>query len=266
MMSDLTVIIPTLSNAKGVDYLKKYFKNKNYQLKIIDNSKKNLGFAGAINSVISDQRLAASKWLLILNDDVEFLEEITNNKSQITNKYQISNNKYSKDTIQGLIKFAEERKLEAVAPVLVNPQGKIENLGYRVLPYGKIELITTSHQSPTTSHQPDGLTAACLLIRSNVFKKLGGFDEKFFAYLEDVDFFLRFKKAGYSFGVCQNVKVVHHHQTTSGKMGAFKQRQDFINWWRLYFKHPDRFNFNLAFVIERLRNISGLVKAVFKSS
>jgi len=35
------------------------------------------------------------------------------------------------------------------------------------------------------------LTAACLLVKTEVFKKLGGFDESFFVYLEDVDFFLR---------------------------------------------------------------------------
>jgi len=259
MRTNLAVIIPTKDNKKGVDYLKKYFKDKNYQLKIIYNSKKNLGFAKAVNSVISDQRLVASKWLLILNDDVEFQEKILNLKSQVSNKSKITNFKQS--TIEELIKYANDQKLEAVSPVLTNPQGKIENLGYKVLAIGKIELIT-NYQPLITNHQIDGLTAACLLVKTEVFKKLRGFDEKFFAYLEDVDFFIRFKKAGYRLGVCQGIKVIHHHMTTSKKMGSFKERQDLINWWRLYFKHPERFTFNIQFIVERLRNVSGLVKKI----
>ncbi|KKP66677.1 MAG: Glycosyl transferase, group 2 family [Candidatus Roizmanbacteria bacterium GW2011_GWA2_35_19] len=266
MESYLTVIIPTLNNIKGLIYLKKYFNNKSYVIRIIDNSKTNLGFAGGVNSAgLKDE--VNTKWLLILNDDIEFNDKISNNKSQITNESQIINNKYQ-NTIEKLIFFAEENKLEAVTPVLRNPDGGIENLGFRVLPYGKIELI--NKYDKYSNNQIDGITAACLLIKTEVFKKLGGFDESFFAYLEDVDFFLRMKKmvppkAGgkLSFGIAYDIEVLHNHMATSKTMGNFKAKQDMINWWRLYFKHPNKFKFNLEFVIERLRNVAGFVKASF---
>jgi GT2 family glycosyltransferase len=95
-----------------------------------------------------------------------------------------------------------------------------------------------------------------------VFEKLGKFDEKFFAYLEDVDFFLRFKKAGFKFGIA-DVEVLHKHMTTTRTMGNFKAHQDMINWWRLYFKHPEKFRLDLSFIVERLRNVSGYLKATF---
>ena len=44
-------------------------------------------------------------------------------------------------------------------------------------------------------------------------------------------------------------------------MGNFKARQDMVNWWILFFKHPEKFKFNLDFIIERLRNVLGFVKA-----
>jgi GT2 family glycosyltransferase len=102
-----------------------------------------------------------------------------------------------------------------------------------------------------------------------MFKKLGGFDEKFFAYLEDVDFFLRLSASrriaqDKSFGIAYDIEVLHNHMTTSVTMGNFKARQDMINWWRLYFKHPEKFRFNLGFIIERLRNVSGYIKASLK--
>lgn len=239
MNASLSVIIPTLNNVKGLKNLLSYFKNKPYKVIVIDNKKKNLGFAGGVNKGAKDIK---TKWLLVLNDDIKFYDDVS---------------------IDRLIEFAEKKKLTALSPILVNPRGQIENLGYKVLPYGKVELVK-SVQSVKSANL-DGLTAACLLIRTDVFKKLKGFDESFFAYLEDVDFFLRFKKAGYKMAISDNIKVLHNHMTTSKTMGNFKARQDMINWWRLYFKHKDRFKFNFQFIAERLKNISGFLKATFSS-
>lgn len=233
MNPSLTVVIPTLNNKEGIDYLLKYFKDKPFKIKVVDNSKKNLGFTGGVNK---GAEKVNTGWILILNDDIKFL---------------------SNNTIFQLIKAAEMKKLDALSPILKNPNGEIENYGYQVLNFGKIHL----YKELKDNKELDGLTAACLLVKTSVFKNLKGFDEKFFAYLEDVDFFLRFKKAGYKMGIEENLKVVHNHMTTSKTMGNFKQRQDMVNWWRLYFKHKDKFSFNLNFIIERLRNLSGFIKA-----
>lgn len=40
-------------------------------------------------------------------------------------------------------------------------------------------------------------TAACVLVRSDAFESVGGFDEGFFMYFEDVDLCVRFEKAGW---------------------------------------------------------------------
>jgi len=255
----LTVVIPTLNNTSGLDYLLNYFKNSDYEVTVIDNKKKNLGFAGGVNKGAKDVK---TKWLLILNDDITFEEKITNHKLQISNESKIKNNKYQ-NTIEELVRFAEENSLDAVTPILRNPDGKVENYGYKLLPIGKIDLINKLKDSQIK--ELDGITAACLLVKTSVFKKLGGFDESFFAYLEDVDFFIRFKKAGYKMGIAQT-EVIHNHMTTTKTMGNFKARQDMINWWRLYFKHPYKFSFNLAFIIERLRNFSGFIKATLRAS
>ena len=204
---------------------------------MVDNRKKNLGFAGGVNK---GAKYIKTKWLLILNDDVKF---------------------YDNTSIKRLIEVAEKRKLDAVSPVLENPKGKVENYGYKLLPIGKIKLVKEFSIFNLQFSNIDGLTAACLLIRTSVFKKLKGFDEKFFAYLEDVDFFIRFKKDGYKMGIAADIEVLHNHMTTTKTMGNFKARQDMINWWRFYFKHPEKFRFDWKFIIERLRNISGYIKA-----
>jgi GT2 family glycosyltransferase len=270
MKSTLTVIIPTLNNTSGLKYLLNYFKDKPYQLVVIDNKpsrkkqelvrkfetfkvlkyipqNKNLGFAVAVNLGV---KYAKTQWLLILNDDVEFKDDQSINRLYI---------------------YAQKRYLDAVSPILVNPNGIIENCGYKILPYGKVELFkNVNGLTSLRVNDLDGLTAACLLIKTDVFTKLGGFDESFFAYLEDVEFFLRLPRRNVRvaqdkpFGIAYDIEVFHNHMTTAKTMGSFKVRQDMINWWRLYFKHKDKFKFDSKFIIERLRNLFGLLKYYLK--
>ena len=258
MKVNLTVIIPTLNNISGMEYLLNYFKDKPYKVIVVDNKKKNLGFAGGVNKGAKNVK---TKWILILNDDIIFQYQISKIKDQ-NDRSKIKNN-----PIEELIDFAESNKLSAVSPILVNPNGEVENYGYQILPHGKIKLIKKLR---ITDNELDGLTAACLLIKNSVFKKLNGFDESFFAYLEDVDFFLRLSASrriaqDKLFGLAYDIKVIHNHMTTSKTMGNFKARQDMVNWWRLYFKHKEKFKFDFQFIIERLRNISGFLKATFSS-
>ncbi|MCR4313610.1 MAG: glycosyltransferase, partial [Candidatus Roizmanbacteria bacterium] len=119
---DLSVIIPTLNNNEGLKYLLNFFKNKLYEVVVVDNKKKNLGFAGGVNKGAEDVK---TKWMLILNDDIEF----------------------PTDPIQTLIQFAEKEKLDAVSPILRNPNGEVENFGYKLLSIGKIQLIKEAPRS-----------------------------------------------------------------------------------------------------------------------
>ncbi len=52
-------------------------------------------------------------------------------------------------------------------------------------------------------------TAACVLVRSDAFAAVGGFDERFFMYFEDVDLCVRLEKAGW--GLAQEPDAVVHH-------------------------------------------------------
>ncbi len=62
---------------------------------------------------------------------------------------------------------------------------------YRPLPAGSIEPVAVGW-----------LSGACLLVRADAFRRIGGFDESFFMYFEDVDFGRRIGIAG-----LQNVYV-----------------------------------------------------------
>lgn len=200
--------------------------------------KQNLGFAAAINL---GAKQVNTPWMLILNDDIVFPGQ---------------------NTLTNLIKTAVDSQWSAISPILHSPQGEIENLGYQVLLQGKIKL---NHDPQLTDL--DGITAACLLIKTDIFLELGGLDKRFFAYLEDVDLFMRLKTAGHKFGIAPKVSVTHNHLTTSNKMGNFKQKMDLRNWVFLIMKNWSKQDFlqNLGpLLIERLRNLSGYLKTTLK--
>jgi GT2 family glycosyltransferase len=52
-------------------------------------------------------------------------------------------------------------------------------------------------------------TGACFFVRSKVFHELGGFDNRFFAHMEEIDFCWRAKNSGYRIMVCPKSMVYH---------------------------------------------------------
>lgn len=79
----------------------------------------------------------------------------------------------------------------------------------------------------------DLISGADLIIRRAVFEKIGGFDENFFFYYEDIDLCLRLKKAGYKIFYLPKAKIIHQRGSTIGSISE----QKFLEWRRsrLYF-------------------------------
>jgi N-acetylglucosaminyl-diphospho-decaprenol L-rhamnosyltransferase len=97
------------------------------------------------------------------------------------------------------------------------------------------------------------LSGSCVLVRRSLFEQLGGFDEGYFMYFEDVDLGYRIGKAGYR-NVYEPAAVVTHtgaHSTTaeSGRMisAHHDSARRFLNrkyrGWRLW---PIRFGLTVG--------------------
>jgi len=72
------------------------------------------------------------------------------------------------------------------------------------------------HQEPT--ERPVGwLSGACLLVRRAAFDQIGGFDERYFLYMEDVDLGDRFGKAGWLNVYVPSAEVLHQKGHATGK-------------------------------------------------
>jgi GT2 family glycosyltransferase len=64
----------------------------------------------------------------------------------------------------------------------------------------------------------DRLEGSCMLIRREVFERIGFFDENYFLYWEETDFCIRAKRAGFKNVYCPKSKVWHKIGASTGGM------------------------------------------------
>lgn len=98
-------------------------------------------------------------------------------------------------------------------------------------------------------HRVDWVTGAALACRREVWEELGGFDEKFFMYFEDIDFCLRAKEKDWGVYYFPESKIYH----LRGKSQPAKSRKKA----RAYYQSQDYY-----FRKNKGRFYSGLVKIV----
>ncbi len=64
------------------------------------------------------------------------------------------------------------------------------------------------------------VSGACMMVRTSLFKKLGGFNPRFFMYGEDVDLCQRVRTAGHEVCHVPMAKVIHHGGVSTANRGS----------------------------------------------
>lgn len=63
----------------------------------------------------------------------------------------------------------------------------------------------------------DRLHGGCMLVKPDLFKKIGAFDDAYFLYWEEIDLCQRARKAGYKLLQCYDVVAAHEGDSKSGR-------------------------------------------------
>lgn len=89
----------------------------------------------------------------------------------------------------------------------------------------------------------DWTTGAAMLIRHAAYEAVGGFDERFFLYLEDCDFCLRCARAGWRTRYVPSVRLRHLHPRAShpdvgSVFTSSARRAHIVSMARFFLKHP----------------------------
>lgn len=76
------------------------------------------------------------------------------------------------------------------------------------------------------TEQVDWLVGACILVRAEAWNRIGGFDERFFLFYEDVDLCRRMEQAGYQVVYLPSARALHRKERLSdgGLLSIFTKR------------------------------------------
>jgi len=158
------IVIDNNSADGSVELLEKEFGSK---IKLIKNSQ-NLGFARANNQ---GARVAGGEHLLFLNSDTLLTADILTPAAKL---------------------FFADESIGIISPRLLSPSGTPQNGAYGKFPtLAGLIAQTNKREMPIADGAKilgiDWVSGCALMIRHDLFKKIGGWDEKFFLYFEDVD-------------------------------------------------------------------------------
>ena len=214
-----------------------YFKSKNH------------GFGSGHNKAINHFKLISKyKYHLILNPDINF----------------------KKNTLKKLVKYMDtEKNIGALMPRILNFDGSLQysrrclpKLSHlfmkRLFPYSKSALeYEIKEFEPNEPLQLIGISGCFMLTNLKIIKKIGGFDEKFFMYFEDLDLARR---------ISLHSKVIYYPKLSIKHEGQSEHKRNLKLFYHLlyscliYFKkwgikddYRDKTNFEM---LNRIKNMN----------
>ncbi len=224
----ISVIIPSKDNAvvlkKCLDTLKKTAADISYEVLLVDNGsgeavKKKIeemtADAPDIHYIYEPMEFNFSKMcnlgaerakgslLLFLNDDIEAVHT---------------------GWLSDMAKLAELPHTGAVGCKLLYPDtDKIQHAGITNLPMGPVHKLQFLRDNKCYYDNRNrgirnvsAVTAACLMVRREVFEEAGGFCESMQVAFNDVDFCFTLLEKGYYNAVCNHIHLLHHESLSRG--------------------------------------------------
>ncbi len=120
-----------------------------------------------------------------------------------------------RDPFPALFAQLADPKVGVVGPLILNPSGEIEDSARRfptlftILKKALLRRHGLDYEIMGASLFPDWIAGMFMVFRAGVFKELGGFDERYFLYYEDVDLCMRLRHAGYEVVLLPQVSAIH---------------------------------------------------------
>lgn len=195
---------------------------------LIEN-KENVGFSKANNQAVA---VAKGEYICILNPDTAVAE----------------------DTFSKAIAYSENVKnIGALGIYLMDGTGNFLPESKRNLPTPKVSLMKLtgftkkyySNHIPETSHgEVDVLVGAFMLLKRSVYNEVGGFDEDYFMYGEDIDLSYKITQAGYKNHYFGSTTVLHYKGESTKKDDAYFER--FYGAMQIFYRK----HFNRNFLLE----------------
>lgn len=201
------------TEAGTTEFLSTLIDKANYK---IVSSPKNLGFAKGNNEAA---KVADGKLLLFLNNDT------------------IAHKNWLEEMVRTIQHYPE---CGVVGSKLLYPDGTIQHIGVmfdhkenRCHPFKR---YPANIPEAMGTCKREAVTGACMLMRKDIFEKVGGFDERYICGSEDIDLCLKVRELGLKVVYCSDSVLTHFEQVSlKAKGDHFKKKTTRKN-NRMFFK------------------------------
>lgn len=202
------VVADNASTDDSVTFLQSHFP----EIQLIQNDA-NGGFAKGYNDALKH---VDAKYYLLLNSDIEPAENWLDPLVEIMRD----------ETVAGcqpkVLAYNQKTHFEHAGA-----SGGFMDINYFPFCRGRMFAEVEEDQGQYDSKQEIfWATGACLMIRSKCFHEVGGFDEDFFAHMEEIDLCWRLKRKNYRF-IIEPKSVVYH--VGGGTLPYNSPRKTFLN-------------------------------------
>ncbi|HUC94999.1 MAG TPA: glycosyltransferase family 2 protein [Candidatus Saccharimonadales bacterium] len=214
---DAECLVVDNGSKDGTEDAVKNYKLSNMDYKFIQ-SGANLGFAGGNNVGIKDALKRGFDYIILMNNDLilpkdlivkltDYMEGspgvgLTSPKMYFASGYEFHKDRYKKQELGKVFWYAGG--LIDWNDVYSSHRGVDE------VDHGQYDVTT----------ETDFGNGACVIIRSEVFKKIGYLDDSFFLYWEDADFSQRAIRAGYKIMYFPETCMWHKVSASTGGSGS----------------------------------------------
>ena len=180
------------SHDGSVEYIQEAFPT----VKLIRHQS-NLGFTGGYNEALTQ---IGADYYILLNSDIEVTP------GWITPVIELMESDPKIAACQPkMLDYYHRDKFEYAGA----SGGFIDKYGYPFCRGRMFQTLEEDHGQYDDIANVFWATGACFFVRAKVFHELGGFDNRFFAHMEEIDFCWRAKNSGYRIMVCPAAKVYH---------------------------------------------------------
>ena len=220
------------------------------ELKII-RFDKNHGFAGGYNLALKN---IEAEYFILLNSDIEVSE------NWLSAMVDFMDNNPDVASVQPKILSWHNKEMFEYAGA---SGGYIDKYGYtfcRGRIFNKIERDDGKYDDTAEVFWTSG---ACMLIRAKIWNECGGFDEDFFAHMEEVDLCWRLYNRGYKLFVIPTTAVYHVGGGTLAYNSTFKTYLNFRNNLFLLYKNLPEKKFKKTLLIRKTLDIIAALFFVF---
>ena len=247
-MSKILVIIPhfnKLSLLKECIYHLECQNFKAFDIMVVDNGSDD----GSAEYLFDLSTQNSNIHNILLNENMGFAYAVNKGlEYSINNNYEYSillnNDAFVNDNFVGKLYFSilGSHNVFAVSSLMLrfDDKNKIDSFGdyYTLFGWSFQGHLGEDYRDILHNEEAFSACGGAAIYSNDVIRKIGGFDNNFFAYLEDIDISYRAKLNGYKILTCREAKCYHLGSSTTGsKYNEFKVRISARNNIYLIFKN-----------------------------